>query len=85
MGIFHSSAKDQADKATAIPKRHTVFRVEIPQRTVSEQGNAVAGPESILAGSELEPLVFELYGSHFENRATDRATKKFKQRPIPDL
>jgi len=30
-------------------------------------------------------LVFELHGSQFENRATDRATKKYKQKHMPDL
>ena len=35
--------------------------------------------------SQLHPLVFELHGSQFENRATDRATKKFKQRNMVDL
>lgn len=30
-------------------------------------------------------LVFELHGSQFENRAPDRATKKFKQRNMNDL
>ncbi len=30
-------------------------------------------------------LVFELHGSQFENRAIDRATKRFKQRSMTDL
>ena len=34
---------------------------------------------------ESAPLVFELHGSQFENRAPDRATKKFKQRSMDDL
>jgi len=31
------------------------------------------------------PLVFELHGSQFENRAPDRANKKFKQHIDPEL
>ncbi len=30
-------------------------------------------------------LVFELHGSQFENRAPERANKKFKQKNMPDL
>ena len=33
----------------------------------------------------LPNLVFELHGSQFEHRATDRATKKFKQKHLSDL
>ena len=42
---------------------------------------------SIEAQTTEEPkyLIFELYGSQFEARATDRATKKFKQRRMDDL
>ncbi|KAL8824601.1 MAG: hypothetical protein Q9191_004945 [Dirinaria sp. TL-2023a] len=68
-----------------IPKRYTVFRIEIPQRTFSEDANSAAAPDTVHGELKIEPLVFELYGSHFENRATDRATKKFKQRTFPDL
>ena len=32
-----------------------------------------------------QALMFELHGSHFELRPTDRATKKFKQRKMDDL
>ena len=63
---------------TVIPKEHTVFRFQIPQ------------PGSVLGeggkdSEKSEDLVFELYGSQFENRATDRATKKFKQRNLSEL
>lgn len=30
-------------------------------------------------------LIFEIYGSQFENRAADRATKKFKGKHLVDL
>lgn len=70
----------------ALPKRHSVFRVEIPQ--------ALGLPKSVQAAEKMaeeegglasKPLAYEIYGSHFENRATDRATKKFKQRNMFDL
>lgn len=34
---------------------------------------------------KLQNFCFELHGSQFENRATDRATKKFKQKNLSDL
>lgn len=37
------------------------------------------------AQPKLPDLVFELYGSQFENRAADRATKKFKAKHLVDL
>jgi len=70
----------------ALPKRHSVFRVEIPQAS----GSLKSAPASEkMATDEGNPdpkyLTYEIYGSHFENRATDRATKKFKQRNMSDL
>ncbi|KAK8161092.1 hypothetical protein IWX90DRAFT_389159 [Phyllosticta citrichinensis] len=59
----------QADEIKTIPKEHTIFRFELPL----ERDNAE------------KPLVFELHGSQFENRAPDRANKKFKQHFSPDL
>ncbi|KAL8796195.1 MAG: hypothetical protein Q9195_001528 [Heterodermia aff. obscurata] len=69
-----------------IPKKHTVFRFEIPQP--SQPSNDKVGTVSEKQNSDntqLSALQFELYGSQFEHRATDRATKKFKQRYMPDL
>lgn len=63
-----------AYQALAVPKKHTVFRFEIPQPSSSEKED-----------TQIPSLQFELHGSQFEHRATDRATKKFKQRPMPDL
>ncbi|KAL8710360.1 MAG: hypothetical protein Q9225_007308 [Loekoesia sp. 1 TL-2023] len=64
-----------------IPKNHTIFRFQIPQ------------PDAVADTLDLKPdtnisddymganaLVFEIHGCSFEHRATDRATKKFKQR-----
>ena len=70
----------------AIPKGHTIFRFEIPQPSpevdAAENGDVVDGREPDLTPPN---LVFELHGSQFENRATDRATKKFKQRRLDGL
>jgi len=70
----------------AIPKRHTVFQFDIPQpRSNREQ---IQGSQDITERDvEIQPhaLVFELHGSQFEIRPTDRATKKLKQRRMDDL
>lgn len=67
----------------AIPKKHTVFRFEIPQPKSTQSLNE----EAATAETKDEPshLVFELHGSQFENRAPDRATKKCKPRNLNDL
>ena len=71
----------------AIPKCHTVFRFQVPQPATLSQGeNASVNVVEGGAQEDSKPaLEFELYGSQFENRATDRATKKFKQRRLEDL
>ncbi|KAK4898925.1 hypothetical protein LTR27_003656 [Elasticomyces elasticus] len=56
-----------------MPKEHTVFRFEVPLEP-KEDG-----------GERPKPLIFEIHGSQFENRATDRANKKVKQHFDPDL
>lgn len=61
----------RGNEIKTIPKEHTIFRFEIP-----------LGSET---GGEKKNLVFELHGSQFENRAPDRANKKFKQHVMPDL
>lgn len=70
-----------------IPKKHTVFRFEIQQPGPNEDGirlEARTGRDAI-PNQSLKNLIFELHGSQFENRATDRATKKFKHKNIMDL
>ena len=62
-----------------------MFRFDIPQRMVG-----VDNVEESMGKTEAEiqpfpNLIFELHGSQFEHRATDRATKKFKQKHLPDL
>lgn len=63
----------------AIPKEHTVFRFMVPlPRPRSGQDDGQDTPES-------KELVFELHGSQFQNRAVDRANKKFKWRNVDYL
>lgn len=71
----------------AIPKRHTIFRFEIPQPEVQayNPGNTAKGKQTGQDSLIPQSLIFELHGSQFENRATDRATKKFKQRNMTDI
>jgi ribonuclease P protein subunit POP4 len=80
-----------------VPKEHTVFRFEVPivdvplekedesklgEGKVSEEEDTdMIGPKK----DQLRPLVFELQGSNFETRATDRATRKFVLHLPPDL
>ena len=66
----------------AIPKKHTIFRFEIPQPESTQSSNEGAAETDM---KEEPALVFELHGSQFENRAPDRATKKFKQRNMNGL
>ncbi|KAF2121547.1 ribonuclease-like protein P complex subunit Pop4 [Lophiotrema nucula] len=55
-----------------VPKEHTVFRFEVP--LPSKEGE-----------EEPRPLSFEIVGEQFQNRAPDRATKKYKMHYQPDL
>lgn len=70
-----------------VPKKHTVFRFEIVQPGPSENGFRLEGRSRQEAdpNHSLQNLIFELHGTQFENRATDRATKKFKQKNLVDL
>lgn len=62
----------EKDELKIMPKEHIVFRFEVPFEEAE--------------GSETRsPLVFELHGSQFENRAPDRANKKFRPHFDPDL
>jgi len=60
-----------------VPKEHSVFRFEVP-RSVSDSS-------SDATDASTKPVVFEIHGSQFENRAPDRVNKKFKQHIDPDL
>ena len=60
------------DELKTVPKEHTIFRFELP--LAPKDGEAVQ-----------KPLSFEIHGSRFENRAPDRANKKFRAHFDPDL
>lgn len=63
-----------------------MFQFVIPQRgrTLDAKDHAGTGSPEVVVKEESN-LVFELHGSQFESRATDRATKKFKQKNFSDL
>lgn len=63
---------------SAIPKEHTVFRFQVPLPISSdtESGNTEDGKNN---------LVFDIHGSQFEARASDRANKKFKWKAMDYL
>ena len=72
-----------------IPKKHTVFRFEVPRvdlgslPEIPDDGAIIPGiPAQV---DDPNPFVFELHGTHFELRAVDRATKKFKPRRLEEL
>ncbi|THY32478.1 RNase P/MRP, p29 subunit [Aureobasidium pullulans] len=61
-----------------VPKENTVFRFEVPFVEEDNDGDSqMADPQ--------KPFIFELHGSQFQNRAADRAARKFKQHIDPDL
>lgn len=68
------------DIVKTIPKEGTVFRVEIPWAEAEVKEGEINGK-----AEEKKPLVFEILGESFQNRAPDRANKKFKMHLPPDL
>ncbi|THX58581.1 RNase P/MRP, p29 subunit [Aureobasidium pullulans] len=61
-----------------VPKEYTVFRFEVPFVEEDNDGDSqMTEPQ--------KPFIFELHGSQFQNRAADRAARKFKQHIDPDL
>ncbi|KAI9882335.1 MAG: tRNA-splicing endonuclease subunit [Watsoniomyces obsoletus] len=71
----------RGDEVKLVPKEHCIFRFEVPPPPgasvgLEEDGETKAPPRN---------MVFELHGSQFENRAPERANKKFKQKNLPDL
>ncbi|KAI6899604.1 RNase P/MRP, p29 subunit [Hortaea werneckii] len=77
------------DEVKVLPKEHTVFRFEVPFEDDGEEekqkmgeGDEVVKKEE---GEKRKPLVFEIQGGQFENRAPDRANKKFRAHFDPDL
>jgi len=66
------------NEVKTVPKEHTIFKFELP----------IDGEQASRDDEAFETrraLVFELHGSQFENRAPDRANKKFKLHIDPDL
>ena len=54
-----------------------------PRADIDAQSNSYDHDEADPAA--VKPYVFELHGSQLESRATDRATRKFKQRRMDEL
>ncbi|KAI6856710.1 RNase P/MRP, p29 subunit [Hortaea werneckii] len=74
------------DEVKVLPKEHSVFRFEVPLEDDGEQEEDKKG-EGDGTGKEerKKPLVFEIQGGQFENRAPDRANKKFRAHYDPEL
>ncbi|KAL8946581.1 MAG: hypothetical protein Q9222_007043 [Ikaeria aurantiellina] len=69
-----------------VPKHHTTFRFHIPQPgAIAQHGKLEEGKDISEDEMGENALTFEIHGSSFEHRATDRATKKFKQRNMTEL
>ena len=69
-----------AHECIAIPKKDTVFRVEVPRPVDAEGGERKdVGHLKVDAAEEAPKVTFELNGTEFQCKATDRATKKFKE------
>lgn len=67
------------DEIKVVPKEHTVFRFEIPLVKSDQDGGRNSDGETV------KPFVFEIMGSQFENRAPERANRKFRARWDPNL
>jgi ribonuclease P protein subunit POP4 len=80
LGPFLSRALIQAP---AIPKKDTIFRVEIPfPNSAEERVDAIDGDAD---PPRPRNLVFELHGNQFEFRPADRANRKFKWKTMDYL
>ncbi|RMZ12093.1 hypothetical protein D0862_02779 [Hortaea werneckii] len=74
------------DEVKVLPKEHTVFRFEVPfEDDGEEQEMKGEGDGAVRKVEKRKPLVFEIQGGQFENRAPDRANKKFRAHFDPDL
>jgi len=54
----------------------------LPAAVEEEEGDDGGSKEEGETKEPQKPLVFEIHGNQFENRAADRANKKFKWRGI---
>ncbi|KAI7541738.1 RNase P/MRP, p29 subunit [Hortaea werneckii] len=74
------------DEVKVLPKEHTVFRFEVPFEDDGKEEEKIEGDGVVKKErEERKPLVFEIQGGQFENRAPDRANKKFRAHFDPDL
>ncbi|RMX95989.1 hypothetical protein D0868_11427 [Hortaea werneckii] len=76
------------DEMKVLPKEHTVFRFEVPfedDRVEEKTGEDDAAVKKKEEEEKRKPLVFEIQGGQFENRAPDRSNKKFRAHFDPDL
>ncbi|KAI6906828.1 RNase P/MRP, p29 subunit [Hortaea werneckii] len=75
------------DEVKVLPKEHTVFRFEVPFEDDGEEKEKTGEGDGVVKKKEekRKPLVFEIQGGQFENRAPDRANKKFRAHFDPDL
>ena len=72
------------DVVKRVPKEHTVFRFEVPFE--GKKVNGLNGePSEKTESQSRKPLVFEIHGNQLESRAPDRANRKFRVHPDPDL
>ncbi|KAI7505701.1 RNase P/MRP, p29 subunit [Hortaea werneckii] len=69
------------DEVKVLPKEHSVFRFEVPLDDDGEQGEG----DGVAKEQKRKPLIFEIQGGQFENRAPDRANKKFRAHYDPEL
>jgi ribonuclease P protein subunit POP4 len=74
--------KTHADLGIAIPKKDTIFRLEVP---LPPHGDEAVVVHEARVKPEKKPLVLELHGNQFEMRAADRANKKFKWKSMENV
>ena len=68
----------EKDRCWTVPKRGSVFRVEVPLQSHGQKEGTDDQGRGIEQGDKKRKVVFELNGSALEVRPVDRATKKFK-------
>ncbi|KAI6793155.1 RNase P/MRP, p29 subunit [Hortaea werneckii] len=73
------------DEVKVLPKEHSVFRFEVLLEDGGEEEKRGEDEGMVKEEGNRRPLVFEIQGGQFENRAPDRANKKFRAHYDPDL
>lgn len=71
----------------AIPKEQTVIRfcVPLPTPVNADKDTEMTQEDNDDSKPPVRELVFEIHGSQFQNRAVDRAHKKFKWKNVEYL